>query len=47
MTSPVQSVAFNSSENWLASGSKSGVVRVYDLEENRSKKGLFLSCCKS
>ena len=35
MTSPVQSVVFNNSENWLGAGSKSGVVKVFDLEENR------------
>jgi WD40 repeat protein len=37
MTSSVQSVAFNNSENWLGAGSKSGVVKVFDLEANRSK----------
>lgn len=49
MTSPVQSVAFNNSENWLGAGSKSGVVKVFDLEENRSKiifphLNLVISC---
>ena len=38
MTSPVQSVIFNNSENWLGAGSKSGVIKVFDLEENRSKR---------
>lgn len=35
MTSPVQSVAFNNAENWVAAGSKSGVIKVFDCEENR------------
>lgn len=35
MTSPVQSVTFNNSENWIGAGSKSGVVKVFDLAENR------------
>lgn len=37
MTSPVQSVRFNHTENWLGAGSKSGIIRVHDLEENKSK----------
>ena len=37
MTSSVQCVAFNNSENWLGAGSKSGVVKVFDLEANRSE----------
>lgn len=37
MTSSVQCVAFNNSENWLGAGSRSGVVKVFDLEENRGK----------
>ncbi len=36
ITSPVQSVAFNSSENWIGSGSKSGVIKVFDLNEKKS-----------
>ena len=35
MTSPVQSVSFNNSENWIGAGSKSGVFKVFDLEENK------------
>ena len=37
MTSPVQSVVFNNTENWLGAGSKSGVIKVFDLEQNRGK----------
>ena len=37
ITSPVQSVAFNNSENWIGAGSKSGVIKVFDLEEKKSK----------
>lgn len=40
MTSSVQCVAFNNSENWLGAGSKSGVMKVFDLDANRSKKRL-------
>ena len=36
ITSPVQSVAFNNTENWIGAGSKSGVIKVFDLEENKS-----------
>ncbi len=36
ITSPVQSVAFNSSENWIGAGSKSGVIKVFDLNEKKS-----------
>lgn len=35
ITSPVQSVTFNNSENWIGGGSKSGVIKVFDLDENR------------
>jgi len=35
ITSPVQSVAFNNTENWIGAGSKSGVIKVFDLEENK------------
>lgn len=37
MTTPVHSVAFNYSENWLGAGSKSGVFKVFDLETSRSE----------
>jgi len=36
ITSPVQSVAFNNTENWIGAGSRSGVIKVFDLEENKS-----------
>ena len=36
ITSPVQSVAFNNTENWIGAGSKSGVIKVFDLDENKS-----------
>ena len=42
ITSPVQSVAFNSSENWIGAGSKSGVIKVFDLEEKKSKSFFLL-----
>ena len=45
MTSPVQSVTFNNSENWVAAGSKSGVIKVFDCEENRGRNHLILSMC--
>ena len=41
MTSPIQCVAFNNSENWLGAGSKSGVMKVFDLEANRGMKIIF------
>ena len=41
ITSPVQSVAFNSSENWIGAGSKSGVIKVFDLEEKKSMKCFY------
>lgn len=44
MTSPVQSVAFNNAENWVAAGSKSGVIKVFDCEENRGGHHLDLLC---
>ena len=37
MTSPVQSVSFNSTENWVGAGSKSGGLKVFDLDENKSQ----------
>ena len=37
VTSPVQSVSFNYSENWVGAGSKSGVIKVFDLDENKSQ----------
>ena len=37
ITSPVQSVIFNNTENWIGAGSKSGVIKVFDLDENKSK----------
>ncbi len=37
ITSPVQCVAFNNSENWIGAGSKSGVIKVFDLDEKKSK----------
>ena len=37
ITSPVQSVGFNNTESWIGAGSKSGVVKVFDMEENKSK----------
>ena len=45
MTSPVQSVTFNNAENWVAAGSKSGVIKVFDCEENRGEHYLDLLCC--
>ena len=42
VTSPIQSVSFNSSENWVGAGSKTGVVKVFDLEEDKSQSLLFL-----
>lgn len=36
ITSPVQSVAFNNAENWIGAGSKSGVIKVFDLDEKKS-----------
>ena len=36
ITSPIQSVAFNNTENWIGAGSKSGIIKVFDLEENKS-----------
>lgn len=37
ITSPVQSVGFNNTENWIGAGSKSGVIKVFDMEENKSE----------
>ena len=37
MTSAVESVTFNNSENWIAAGTKSGVIKVFDLDENKSE----------
>lgn len=37
MTSAIQSVTFNNSENWIGAGSKSGVFKVFDLEENKGE----------
>ena len=45
ITSPVQSVAFNSSENWIGAGSKSGVIKVFDLEEKKSTIFFFIVTC--
>lgn len=36
MTSAVESVTFNNSENWIAAGTKSGVIKVFDLDENKT-----------
>ncbi len=41
MTSPVESVVFNNSEEWLGAGSRSGTFKVFDLNEN---KGMLISC---
>ncbi len=37
ITSPVLSVAFNNSENWIGAGSKSGIIKVFDLAGNRGE----------
>lgn len=40
ITSPVQSVTFNNTENWIGAGSKSGVIKVFDLEENKAVRSI-------
>ena len=40
-TSPVESVAFSISEQYIAAGSKSGTTKVFDLEHNQGE----LDCC--
>lgn len=45
ITSPVQSVIFNNTENWIGAGSKSGVIKVFDLDENKSKVIISLTPC--
>ena len=42
ITSPVQSVAFNNTENWIGAGSKSGVIKVFDLDENKSTPNFYV-----
>jgi katanin p80 WD40 repeat-containing subunit B1 len=39
-TSPVESVAFDSGEVLVLAGSSSGVIRLWDLEESKSKFSL-------
>ena len=36
-TSPVESVAFSISEQYIAAGSKSGTTKVFDLENNQGE----------
>lgn len=36
-TSPVESVAFNTGEVLVLGGASSGVIRLWDLEEGKSK----------
>lgn len=36
-TSPVESVAFDSAEVLVLAGSSSGVIKLWDLEETKSK----------
>lgn len=36
-TSPVESVAFDSSEVLVVAGASSGVIKLWDLEETKSK----------
>lgn len=36
-TSPVESVAFNSAEVLVLAGASSGVTKIWDLEETKSK----------
>lgn len=39
-TSPVESVTFDSGEVLVLAGSTSGVIRLWDLEESKSKLNL-------
>jgi len=41
-TSPVDSVAFNSEEVLVLAGASSGVIKLWDLEESKSKLINFL-----
>ena len=49
MTSPVRSVTFNQTENWVGAGSKSGGVKIFDLDENKGMyvhviNGVLITC---
>lgn len=46
-TSPIESVAFDSTEVLVAAGASSGVIKLWDLEETKGKLINHCGLCES